>query len=102
MVRKRTDFIRPIAALLIIAFMLFWFFTSLGNISEKQAEEGRSQLENAIRRASAACYAAEGVYPPDIDYIVSNYAIQIDDSRYAVFYEIFADNLMPEITVVIK
>ena len=28
-----------------------------------------------------------------------NYGIQIDESRFTVFYEVFAKNLMPEITV---
>jgi len=47
-----------------------------------------------------ACYAAEGIYPPTTEYLVEHYGIQIDHSRYAVFYEVFAENLMPEITVV--
>jgi hypothetical protein len=42
----------------------------------------------------------EGVYPPTIEYIEEYYGIQIDREQYAVFYDIFADNLMPDITVV--
>ena len=57
------------------------------------------QLETALRRGVAACYATEGFYPPDLSYLREHYGLQIDESRYRVFYEVFAPNIMPEITV---
>ena len=71
----------------------------MGNLASGQGEEGREQLELALRRAAVACYAAEGIYPPTLDYLTQHYGVQIQSERYAVFYDIFADNLMPEITV---
>ncbi len=59
-------------------------------------------METALRRAAVACYAAEGIYPPTLDYLKQHYGVQIDENRYAVFYEVFADNLMPDITVLVK
>ena len=61
--------------------------------------ESMKQLENSIRKATMTCYATEGVYPPTLEYLKKNYGIQIDESRFTVFYEVFAKNLMPEITV---
>ena len=93
---------RPWAALCTAAAllaMLLWFFTAVGNLSRDSGEEGRDQLEVALRRAAVACYAAEGVYPPTLDYLTEHYGVQIRQDRYAVFYDVFADNLMPEITV---
>ncbi len=87
-----------LAAAAIIA-VLFWFFSALDGIRQGHGEEGRQQLEDALRRAAVACYAAEGVYPPTAEYMAEHYGVQIDEERYIVFYEIFADNLMPEITV---
>lgn len=46
-----------------------------------------------------ACYAAQGAYPPDLDYIEEHWGVQIDWSRYAVFYHVEGSNLMPDITV---
>ena len=46
-----------------------------------------------------ACYAAEGIYPPDLDYLKDHYGVQVDEERYTVFYSVFAENLMPDITV---
>ena len=59
-------------------------------------------MEDALRRAAVACYAAEGIYPPDISYLEEHYGIQIDKDRFAVYYDVFASNLMPDITVIEK
>ena len=59
-------------------------------------------MEDTLRRAAVACYAAEGIYPPDISYLEEHYGIQIDKDRFAVYYDVFASNLMPDITVIEK
>jgi len=78
------------------------FLVALRNLESGHKKEGKEQLEAAIRRSAVACYAAEGIYPPDIDYLVEHYGIQIDSEKYIVMYEVFAENLMPEITVLEK
>lgn len=86
----------------VVLAVCLWFLTALGNLSSGQGEKGRQQLENALRRAAVACYAAEGVYPPTLEYLTEHYGVQVDKDRYSVFYEVFAENLMPEITVLEK
>ena len=56
-------------------------------------------MEETLRRGCTACYAAEGAYPPDLDYLKDHYGLQIDEERYVVRYTAFAENLMPDITV---
>ena len=99
MEKKRKRGFAPVLTAVAVLVLLLWFFSALGQLGNGQAREGKQQLETALRRAAAACYAAEGIYPPTLDYLTEYYGIQIDDSRYTVFYEVFADNLMPEITV---
>ncbi|MBO5275272.1 MAG: hypothetical protein J6I45_11715 [Clostridia bacterium] len=84
----------PLAAALLI--LLF----AAGSLRDGGREEGKRQLEEALRLSAVACYAAEGIYPPDIAYLEEHYGLQINHERYAVFYEIFAENIMPDITVV--
>ncbi len=69
-------------------------------ISRRADAEGAETLRNGIRRASVQCYAIEGRYPPSVQYLTDNYGIQIDEERYSVFYDGFASNVMPDITVV--
>lgn len=88
-----------LAALLLVAAALLWLLLSVDNLAESRAQQGRQLLEDAIRRAAVACYAAEGIYPPDLDYLTQHYGVQLDSDRYVVVYDCFADNLMPDITV---
>lgn len=85
---------------IVIIGVIVFFFTAVSNFDEGRGAEGRDQLETSIRRACAACYATEGIYPPTLDYLVEHYGILIDESNYNVFYEVFSENLMPDITVI--
>lgn len=72
---------------------------AVSNLRTGSSAEGRRQLEDTIRRDVVTCYATEGVYPPSIAYLEQHYGLQIDRKHYTVDYDIFADNLMPDITV---
>lgn len=85
---------------MVVLFVAAIFLVGLSRLDSGQGEQGRRQLEESLRRAAVTCYATEGLYPPTITYLEDHYGIQIDRERYAVFYEIFAENLMPDITVV--
>ena len=87
--------IMPVLALLV----LLCFFTGVSNLEGGRGDEGRRQLEESIRRCAAACYATEGIYPPTVRYMQENYGLQVDESRYYIDYQIFAENLMPDFTV---
>lgn len=100
--KKRKKLLAPVLTAAVAAALLLWFFSALGQLGSGQAREGKLQLETALRRAAAACYAAEGIYPPTVKYLTEHYGVQINEELYTVFYEAFADNLMPQITVVEK
>ncbi len=88
-------------AVLVVALMLaVWFFTALGGVQQGTQAQEKRQLEIALRRGAVACYAAEGFYPPSLEYLCQHYGAQVDESRYMVFYEVVAENLMPQITVI--
>lgn len=80
--------------------VLLCFLLALSRLSRGQQEEGAVQLESAIRRCAVSCYALEGFYPPDLNYLTDHYALQYDEAHYIVHYEAIASNLMPDITVV--
>ena len=79
--------------------MLLCFLLALSRLESGQRAEGKQQLEEAARRAAVTCYAGEGFYPPDVAYMQAHYGLQWQEDRYTIRYERFADNLMPEITV---
>ena len=99
---KKSNVIKAALAAAVLLALAVWFFTGMESLSSGYTRQGRQQLEDALRRSAAACYAAEGIYPPNVNYLAEHYGVQWDTERYTVFYEIFADNIMPEITVLEK
>lgn len=84
-----------------ISMMSLWSVLIYGirYTHEVGRQEERIILERALKRAAVQCYAIEGRYPPDRYYIEKHYGVMIDESDYNVYYEVFADNMMPEIQV---
>lgn len=57
-------------------------------------------MVQGVRRAAVSCYAVEGAYPESYEYLKEHYGAMVDEENYAVFYEVFASNIMPDITVI--
>ena len=83
----------------IAAAALLCFATALNSLDSGRAEDDQRQLEETLRRGCVACYATEGIYPPDLEYLKEHYGLQVDEERYTVHYSAIAENLMPDITV---
>ncbi len=101
-VKRARRFRFPPALTGVLAFLLVLGFAAYGVLSAAEAtgSEGAKIAEESIRRAAVSCYAIEGVYPPDYAYLREHYGVRVDETRYAVIYEVFASNLMPQIAVI--
>lgn len=93
------NIIRVLAMALLILAAVFCLNKAVDKMGSNEEAESLKQLDSSIRKATMTCYATEGVYPPTIQYLEDNYGIQVDESKFVVFYEVFGDNLMPDITV---
>ena len=82
--------------------IILFFNTGLNNLANDHKSEGKQILEDALRKNAVACYANEGFYPPNVEYLEEYYGVQIDHNRYSVSYMPIAENLMPDITVLEK
>ena len=88
-----------IVPLLFTVAVMGMILYGLRQTEEASRAEGLRILEDSIRRAVVIAYAVEGRYPESVEYIVDNFGIHIDNTRYVVHYKIFASNLLPDITV---
>lgn len=77
--------------------LIMWY--GFQNASESSRAEGLRMTEEHLRQAVVSCYALEGRYPPDVAYLQERYGLQLNENKYIVHYEVFAENIMPEITV---
>lgn len=98
--RQGKNLLRMILPVLLVVVILWAFSTALDELGSGQAQEQLKQVEEAVRRSSVACYAAEGVYPPNLASLQERFGLQIDTSHYIVHYKAIAQNLMPDITVI--
>lgn len=70
--------------------------------SESLREETEYAIREAVQRSALQCFTVEGVYPESLDYMVQNYGLRVNTEDYYVIYEVFADNLPPNIRVAKK
>jgi|APHig6443717817_1056837.scaffolds.fasta_scaffold388207_2 hypothetical protein len=84
-----------------IVFLLLalLFALSLTSTAQSSAAREAGVLDSALHRAIVTCYAVEGRYPPSLDYIAENYGVLVDETRYSVYYDAFAANVMPTLRV---
>ncbi|MCL2168459.1 MAG: hypothetical protein FWB74_00370 [Defluviitaleaceae bacterium] len=70
-----------------------------GTARDEAAAEGMRLLQESLTRVAIHSYSVNGHFPESLDYIVTNYNIFIDRTRFVVFYEVFASNILPDIRV---
>ncbi len=101
--KKKFNIIKEYGFALCLFFIVGGFvFFGVNQAKAAQREEALRVAKESILRGAIRCYALEGTYPDSYEYLKEQYGIQIDESKYTVFYDIFASNLMPDVTVVEK
>lgn len=91
-----------ITPLIICGFVLVGFLISVNKAGSFTSEQNLEVLEKSINEAVVSCYAIEGRYPKDIEYLEDNYNLYINREKYLVDYDIFASNIMPDVVVIDK
>lgn len=96
--KMRRFLIKLLAAAVSIAFVALAAAGIIGfnkNLRKQQLASVRQAVSNAV----VECYSLEGSYPPNLDYLHSNYGLVLDKSHYIYDYSIFASNIPPEIHI---
>lgn len=97
--KRRSPVVGYVLSFLIFLAILALFLLGVGAMSGRTEEDRLNALTDAVKRASVQCYAIEGRYPPSVEYLEEHYGIVINHERYNVFYDGWASNIMPDITV---
>ncbi len=77
-------------------------YYGINSAQKNSHEENYKVLSDAIMRSAVQCYAIEGFYPPNIEYLEDNYGLMLNRDKYVISYNVFASNIMPEVTVFIR
>jgi len=89
-----------LGAALFAAAMLFVLVSGAGGVSKSADDSGIEAVKRAVMRAAVNCYAIEGAYPENLDYLKKNYGLHYDSDRYLVTYDAFSQNLLPDVFVI--
>ncbi len=90
---------RDVIKLAVIAAVLAAAVLLALRIDGSRGSREKELVEQAVREAALTCYAVEGAYPSDLQYLRANYQLAYDESRYVIFYDAWGENVMPDITV---
>ena len=77
-----------------------WAALGVREAARRSDAESLRQAEQAIRQAAVGYFALEGAYPATYEQLKDYSGLAVDEEKYAIFYEIFASNIMPDITVI--
>ena len=90
---------KDVASIAIFIVLILSFVLLINSITTKNNGRELQIVRDAVKNAALTCYAVEGVYPDDLDYLREHYHLSYNEDRYIVFYEPLASNLMPYIKV---
>jgi len=91
-----------IISVLIVILLIVYMYIAVDNAHKRSDKEGYKILSDAIIRSAVQCYAIEGFYPPNIEYLENNYGLLVDHDKYFISYSVFASNIVPEVEVFLK
>jgi len=86
----------PVLLFVVIAIVVI---VGVQDVSKTTQQERLRTMEQAVRRSVVQCYAIEGRYPEDLEYLRENYGLSLDEDKYVYHYRLVGSNLLPEIKV---
>ncbi|MCL1816733.1 MAG: hypothetical protein FWG43_03925 [Clostridiales bacterium] len=99
--RSRSKPLRRLLLPVVLTILLLVVAVYAVSATQKQmAAESLRLTEESVRRAAVQCYALEGAYATDLEYLIDNFGIRPDTNRFLVHYMYLGDNLLPDITVI--
>lgn len=96
--RNTLKWIQPFTLVIIIIIAVVSVM-SMGEFWENSNNAQPHRIKDAIERICVQCYALEGSYPPDLEYLSKYYGLILNEDKYFYYYEIFASNIMPYVEV---
>ncbi len=98
-VKKNQNLITPYIVLAFLALSAIILIVGVDRFATAQTDLDPAGEQQLIRKYAVQCYASEGAYPPNLDYLVGNYGLILDPDKYAYYYSAFSSNMMPEVIV---
>ena len=86
--------------LLVLALGVFVAFSD--SFAETNIAYEKDLLQKALDRSITQCYALEGTYPNDLEYLEEHYGLTYNKEHFFVDYQYIGGNLRPDVTIIEK
>ena len=90
---------RDIIKIIIIVAVLALAVVLVNYMDTRHHNTETDIVRDAVKNAALTCYAVEGAFPEDVEYLRENYSLAYDENSYFVTYEAFAPNVLPSIYI---
>ena len=90
---------KNIAAGAAFVALIVGFLILISAITTTSDSQETQLVYDAVKNAALTCYAAEGSYPENLQYLRDHYKLAYNQEKFVVEYDAFASNLMPTIDV---
>lgn len=94
--------LRILFFLLLFLAVIFLLNRSIQSMNQTTLAEKEANLNRAVMHSISTCYALEGAYPPNLDYLEENYGLTYDDTLYYIDYHPIGSNLRPDVTIIVR
>ncbi len=86
--------------MLLVILVLVIFVFAANEVGDTQSRQEGEILERALDRSITECYALEGAYPANLDYLKEHYGLVYDAESYFIDYQYIGSNLRPTVTII--
>ena len=90
---------KDLAAAAVFVALIVGFVALISGLTNTGNDQEAKLVYDAVKNAALTCYAVEGAYPEDLQYLRDHYQLAYNTDRFVVEYDAFASNLLPDISV---
>jgi len=94
------SFVSVLVTILVITVVAAIVFAAIGDYKDRYDKKKAGEVRDTVLSYVAQCYALEGRYPADLQYLEDNYGLVLNKDKYVYHYLNFASNFLPEVKVI--
>lgn len=87
---------------LLSLIVIVGFIVGMQRMNAASKKQAYHALDQAVARAINECYANEGQYPENKDYLEKHYHLVYDHDMFTIEYVAYASNIRPTYTIIEK
>lgn len=99
---QRVNMIQLLIMIMVSLVLLVFVVNGLSSIENDVTGAETERIKDLVEDYVLQCYATEGAYPPNIQYLSEHYGLVLNEEKYIYEYEPVAENIKPLIQIFIR